>query len=266
MSPFRFGPDSRQLHGVYFPPSGASLRQTAILLCAPFAHEATRSHRLYRVLAERLARAGFAVLRFDYSGSGDSDGDFAEATLTQWRADIVRAHAELLERSGLREAAWVGLRLGATLAWETIALGLARPVRLVAWEPLVDGARYLDELMAAHMVFLRLDFGLGWAAVRQRIAATLPINDQAFGFPLTPVLRAEFAALDLITQDAPKVPVTVLASIVEPGLETLQARFPELDWTWLQSSSPWNTDAAMNSSIVPGDLLDAVHAALAELR
>src|SRR5688500_19978584 len=98
VNPFRFGHAGRELFGVYFAPSGRALKRTAVLLCPPFGPEATRSHRLYRVLGERLARLGFGVLRFDYYGTGDSDGEFEEAACADWMRDIAVAERELLAR------------------------------------------------------------------------------------------------------------------------------------------------------------------------
>ena len=67
-------------------------------------------------LLEQLAAQGWHVLRFDYFGTGDSAGEFDEADLTGWEADIEQALDELLDMAGARKVALVGLRLGATLA------------------------------------------------------------------------------------------------------------------------------------------------------
>ena len=262
MIAYRFGPGQRELHAVYFAPGGMLPRSTAVLLCAPFGPEAARSHRIYRVLAERLARAGFCVLRFDYFGTGDSDGEFAEGSLAAWRSDIALAHAELLLRSGMHRAAWVGLRLGATLAVQAAGDGGAQPARVIAWDPIVEGAPYLSELGQAHMDFLRRDFGLGWAAVRERVAATLPIIDQALGFALVAALRAEFAALDLTADKPPAVELRVLASTQSAALSRLQVALPQARWRHFQPTAAWNSDEAMNHAIVPAELLDAIHAEL----
>ena len=53
------------------------------------------NHRPLLVLADYLTRAGFAVLRFDERGIGDSEGEFAAATAEQLAGDIATA-AEFL--------------------------------------------------------------------------------------------------------------------------------------------------------------------------
>src|SRR5215831_1771331 len=46
--------------------------KTGIVLCGPLGHEALWLHQTMRSLTDRLAARGFAVLRFDYAGTGDS--------------------------------------------------------------------------------------------------------------------------------------------------------------------------------------------------
>src|SRR6185369_16185836 len=101
LTPLRFGASARRLFGLYQPPSAGTGNAQCVVLCNPFGQEAIRSHRLLRVLGDRLARAGFAVLRFDYSGTGDSDGDDSEADLGRWVEDVLSADAEARRASGL---------------------------------------------------------------------------------------------------------------------------------------------------------------------
>ena len=69
---------SQQLLGAFHVAQRLQPRSTAVLLCNPFGEEASRSHRTFRVLATQLERTGFSVLRFDYSGTGDSLGRTAK--------------------------------------------------------------------------------------------------------------------------------------------------------------------------------------------
>ncbi|MFY8043690.1 MAG: alpha/beta hydrolase, partial [Rhodoferax sp.] len=116
MTPLFFGPNSHQLYGVMHMPQGHSAAQTAVLLCCPFGQEAIRTHRLYRVLADRLSRLGIPTLRFDYFGTGDSSGDDMDVDLGSWARDIRLADQELRRQSGMQSIAWMGARLGATAA------------------------------------------------------------------------------------------------------------------------------------------------------
>lgn len=50
-----------------------------------------RNHHATRRIARELTERGLAVLRFDFTGLGDSGGRFAESTFTSDVADLVRA-------------------------------------------------------------------------------------------------------------------------------------------------------------------------------
>jgi putative redox protein len=80
-------------------------------------------------LARGLAGAGFAVLRFDFTGLGESGGDFAATTLSTNVGDLARAVACLQERApgpiGL-----VGHSFGGAAC--LLAAGELAPVRSVA--------------------------------------------------------------------------------------------------------------------------------------
>ena len=104
-----------------------------------------RGHRIFRVLAARLAREQSAVLRFDYHATGDSPGDDEAGDLAGWTQDVGVALRELVARSGVTRVVCVGARLGATLALRGAAASLGETARLVLWDPVVDG----DELSRA---------------------------------------------------------------------------------------------------------------------
>jgi putative redox protein len=62
-------------------------------------------------IATALAAKGIAVLRFDFTGIGSSDGDFANATFTSNVADLVRA-ANHLRMTRMAPALLIGHSLG----------------------------------------------------------------------------------------------------------------------------------------------------------
>ncbi|MCA1797983.1 MAG: bifunctional alpha/beta hydrolase/OsmC family protein [Xanthomonadaceae bacterium] len=64
-----------------------------------FAHcfTCTRNIRAARDLSRALARAGFAVLRFDFTGLGESDGDFSSTTFSSNLDDLEDAVGWLVE-------------------------------------------------------------------------------------------------------------------------------------------------------------------------
>lgn len=103
-----------------------------------------QSHYAFRLLAAQLVREGFAVLRFDWSGTGDSAGDSNSVSFQQWRDDLQTAVQELKDVSNARRISVVGFRLGATIAAST---PFRQPLEnLVLWEPVIDGQTYLEEM------------------------------------------------------------------------------------------------------------------------
>jgi putative redox protein len=72
--------------------------------CGKDVHAAVR-------IAEGLAERGIAVLRFDFTGLGDSEGDFADTTFSTNVADLVAA-ADHLRRTRAAPALLIGHSLG----------------------------------------------------------------------------------------------------------------------------------------------------------
>ncbi len=148
MQPEYFGPPGHELFGIFHARGAQAPARAAVLLCNAFGRESVQLHRLFRVLADRLSRAGCDVLRFDYYGTGDSAGDDTDADLEGFCEDLLRANAELTRRAPGMPVTWVGARLGANVA--ALASRRVSPARLVLLDPIADGRDYLDALRTQH--------------------------------------------------------------------------------------------------------------------
>lgn len=73
--PFAFTCRGDALIGVYHQATGAPKRGVVIVVGGP--QYRVGSHRQFVLMARTLAESGIPVLRFDYRGMGDSEGDFA---------------------------------------------------------------------------------------------------------------------------------------------------------------------------------------------
>jgi alpha/beta superfamily hydrolase len=188
---FYFGGASRSLFGVLHEPMGAA-DGGVVVVCAPLWREGIRAHRVLRQLGVRLAKLGHAVLRFDYSGAGDSAGESEHGHVDLWLADVAAAIDEARRRKPAARVTLLGLRFGATLA----ALAAARRddvQRLVLWEPVANGARYLDACAADHRSWRER-----YAAWRRlRPAELSDMGDEMLGFQVTEAMRRSIAAVDL---------------------------------------------------------------------
>jgi hypothetical protein len=259
-----FGPAAHRLLGALHTPGRLRQRSAAVLLCNPFGEEAARAHRIYRVLATQLERSGYPVLRFDYSGTGDSMGESDDARVARWLDDVEVAADELRTHAGNRKLVAVGVRLGATLAGLASARG-ARLRHLVLWDPVVDGPGYLRELAAAHRTYMRHELGdAGWDRVPMSAAGA---PSESLGTPITAALAADLAAIDLAGAELRSDHVTVISTAPSPPLERLRARLGSAGARWIdQPGSPaWNSDAALNASVVPMEIVQAVVARIEEV-
>ena len=83
------------------------------LAVALFAHCFTCSKDIpaARLVSTTLAEIGFAVLRFDFTGLGHSDGEFENTNFTSNVEDLVRA-ARFLENEGMAPSVLIGHSLG----------------------------------------------------------------------------------------------------------------------------------------------------------
>lgn len=114
--PFFFPSDGYRLFGMMHVPRGEP--RGGILLCHGFTGHHIESQRLFVQAARHMQAAGFAVLRFDYRGSGDSDGEFREGTPATHVDDADAAWRILAEADGVRDkkTGVLGFSLGGYVA------------------------------------------------------------------------------------------------------------------------------------------------------
>lgn len=119
-----------RLAGVLHLPRG-EVAARGVILCHGM-ESSKESHKHLR-LGESLSRAGFTVLRFDFTGAGESSGDFESITCTRHVEDLRAAH-ELLKNRGLAHVGLVGSSMGGTTAlmYAGAAEGVAALVTLAA--------------------------------------------------------------------------------------------------------------------------------------
>ena len=212
--PVHFGPSGRELFGWYHAPEGPS-RGCGVVLCNPIGDDDVRAHRPLRHLAEMLSRAGFAVLRFDFHGTGDSSGTERDpGRVASWIADVQLAVDEIRARSAAERVAMVGLRFGATMAaWAC----RDRPVDdLVLWNPYVSGRAYVGETTKLHKMLRMLE--------PQSFAAEPPGwnsgGQEALGFLLTPETVADLQPIDLAATKSRLAEHMLLIGVSNDAAET----------------------------------------------
>ena len=269
MTPLLFGPLARQLFGLYHAPELGRNAGLAVLICAPFGQEAIRSHRLFRVLAERLARAGVPVLRFDYFGTGDSPGEDADGEFEGWRRDVCAAHEELRRRTGARRIVWLGARLGATLAVLAARSGRCDPARLLLWDPIVSGPAYLKHMRECHVDALERSFGSPDPAWRRQLARNPDaFTEETLGFAIAPALLRQLRSLGPHSlQLTPLHETLVLApqedAIVQRWCQGEAERRMPVQLSPFKHPLVWTADLHPHHAMVPAVALQRLTSAIA---
>lgn len=259
MSPFRFGPAARQLYGVIHPAAPAQQQGVGVLVCSPLGQEAVRFHRMLRVLGDRLSGRGITVMRFDFFGAGESGGEDADGDLSGWQDDVLSAHQELLRRSRATRIIWLGARLGATLA-ALASSRLSAPIdRLILWEPVADGQRYLDELAMAHAR------ALTEAGARPVMAAAPAIDDEALGFGVGKPLIEQLGRLVPSALESAKARQVTL--VLPPDHAAGEALAQGMARAGLQTrvdafshAFDWSSEEALSTALVPAPVLEMLAA------
>lgn len=169
-------------------------------------------------MANHLAENGFNVLRFDYRGTGDSEGRFEDMRLDDWLEDIRDASAALVSHAGVSDVVLMGVRLGATLALRAAAR-FAIAKTLVLWDLVEDGADYRTSLLAMQsQVLSDLD--------RFRKPRKHESTGELIGTPYSTALLDDISAIQAVhLADAHASNVVLVASKNSPMVNTIT-----LDW------------------------------------
>jgi pimeloyl-ACP methyl ester carboxylesterase len=253
--PIHFGAPGRPLFGFYHPPGDGAVRGAGVVLCGPIGTDQTRSDRTFRHLAERLAAAGFACLRFDLYGTGDSGGDeFVPGLAQAWIDDVGAASEELRSRSGVQSVALVGLRLGATLAMMSAA-ERGDVDSLVLWSPCISGASFVAEVTKLHKLYTRIEPQLA-------LAPPAGIDgEEALGCFLPRALIDDLTKIDLLqVAGRPARRTLVIDGGNVAGRDALLARLRELGAEPEVRAHPGHKFLVTVShrSVVPDDVLDSI--------
>ncbi|MGU9981933.1 alpha/beta fold hydrolase [Phreatobacter sp. HK31-P] len=127
-------------------PDGVAPSGIGVVIVPPHGVEALAATKSLRVLADALAAAGHAALRFDLPGTADSLGDDTDPErLTAWTASVGQAAEVLRRHAGVSAIVFAGLRFGATIA-TLAAQSDPAPAGLLLLDPIVKGRSYAREL------------------------------------------------------------------------------------------------------------------------
>lgn len=150
---------SLKLSGMLHSPS-KRIKNLGIIILSPGIKSRVAPHRLYIKMADRLSNMGFQVLRFDFEGLGDSEGEIEEKLaadlygsiqIGRFIDDTISSMDWMERESGISRFILIGLCGGAITGLLTGAkdqrvdslLGLGIPVTLDSSN--VDHSKYITE-------------------------------------------------------------------------------------------------------------------------
>ena len=193
--------DNQRLFSVLHRPHAAAARDLAVVFCAPLFEEKLWSHRVLVNFARHLAARGVGVLRFDYFGDGESDGRFEDASVASRLRDIADAMKFCRDQLKARTVCLLGLCYGATLA---LFAGLDPELAVaavVAWSPIIDGERYINDILRAHLsaqLVVHRKVIHDREALIGQILANQPVNIE--GYEIGRELYSQMREVDLLAK------------------------------------------------------------------
>lgn len=202
-------------------PRGSSMG--TVIFASSLFTELQRNYRREVVLSRAAAAAGFSTLRFHYRGVGNSVTGPMSPTLDTMAADLL----DLMNQVDNGPLAIVGTRLGA------LAAGRARQERdvpLVLWEPVLDGSRWVDEVVKACLAReLARGEQVTAEAVRNRWATDGTVF--ALGESVPAAIVDQIAATSLLDSMAGSTPALLVqmgrTASVRPAVERTHAALSE---------------------------------------
>ena len=212
-TPFFFDGNGYQLFGVFHEPEGGPKKQ-GFVFCSPFAEEKLWAHRVFVSFARALAGLGWPVLRFDYMGNGDSEGDFEESSVETMLSDIECAVRALREKMlGVESMGLLGLRFGATLA-AMAGANAGEIEKIVLWEPIINGSNYMKEMIRINLstqawVYKEIRHNTESLVQMMKEGKTVNIDGYEMSWPL----YEQCAAIDLLNPKQPFMGKTLLVQL-----------------------------------------------------
>ncbi|MEM7006279.1 MAG: alpha/beta hydrolase [Pseudomonadota bacterium] len=160
-----------------------------------------------KVLAlEAWAKArGRSFLAFDYSGHGESNGDFAEGTISDWREDTLAVLDQLADGPQIL----VGSSMG---GWMALLVAIARPDRVAGMILIAPAPDFTAKLMWP---------GLSTNAKAEIMEAGFHMQSSDYGepVPITKALIEDGRQWQLLDAPIPfKGPVRILQGMKDPDV------------------------------------------------
>ena len=169
-------------------------KSIGIVYCHPFAEERNMSHSIAVRMARSIAENGLPVLRFDFSGCGDSEDGLENVSIEDMMVDIHCAVNALKKKTNVSECVIWGLRLGAGLGL-IYSKKIGNVAGLILWEPILEFELYIKTLLRSLIISsLTKNKNTISDNYPTKVNTEVPIHETVSlnGYPITHSLYKEF--------------------------------------------------------------------------
>jgi exosortase A-associated hydrolase 2 len=172
---------------------------SAVLFVAPFGEEMNKSRHLFTGVADRLAARGIGAVLVDLFGTGDSEGEFVQATWETWVEDLAAA-LRWSATLGLRIDRLLGVRLGCALAAQAARQHGWTMQRTVFWQAAGSGSRALDQFLRLRVAasLMQKDGKESIAGLRARLKSGESV--EVAGYELGAALASQLDRVELAAE------------------------------------------------------------------
>jgi len=117
-----------------------------IIFIHPYAEEKQRVDRILVNCARQLCSKGYFVMRFDFFGCGDSEGNFEELSHESQMSDLRIVTEYFVGTTGVEKIYLFGVRLGSNIAIQYAGAD-NNIANIILWSPIINGADYAETLL-----------------------------------------------------------------------------------------------------------------------
>lgn len=170
--------------------------KTCIVVCSSVLGDFVANYHRERLIGRLLASRGHGVVRFHYSGEGNSQGNRRDMTFSTL-CDDAGAVLDHVESLGFSSFAVLGTRVGALVGAATVS-ALPSSVPLAVWEPPKDPLRFLAEAQRANRMS-RASQGGGEKAANWREELEQNGVVHLLGYDVYPAMVKSLENVDFLT-------------------------------------------------------------------
>jgi exosortase A-associated hydrolase 2 len=128
----------------------SSQASRVVLLVPPFAEEMNKSRKMMSLLLAQTASDSTCGYLFDLYGTGDSEGDFSQATWDIWRANLIDMLDFIGAQEGVEQISIVAIRTGALLVNSVLTDESAISDKIKSihyWNPVLNASLFIGQFL-----------------------------------------------------------------------------------------------------------------------